>query len=65
MNKQEHLAGSVFGACDSWLQDHEFEPHIGCGDYLTNKIFNKKQTKTRIRPVNTEYKPMATRGGGE
>ena len=35
-----HLAGSAKRAPDSWSQDYEFKPHIGCRDYLY-KTFKK------------------------
>lgn len=34
---QEHLAGSVGTAWDSWSWVHEFKPQIGDGAYLINK----------------------------
>ena len=49
LTKQGQLAGSVSGACDSWAQGCEFEPHVGCGAYLKNKK-NKNKNLTKYIP---------------
>ena len=37
-----HLAGSVSRAWDSQSHDREFEPQVGCRDYLKIKSFFKR-----------------------
>lgn len=47
-----HLAGSVGGLSNFLSGGVEFKPHVGCGDYLKNKIFLKMQRVSE--PITTK-----------